>query len=81
MRITKALGNTQRVGLELSWDSEQFSPMSLRTVKVGGYMASDPESAAKNLCARVRPKGTFSWTAREGERSEGGAGIVSIHGL
>lgn len=80
LRINKRKPLAQSKGLELVWDSERFSLMSLRMMKVGGWLHGfRPESAAKNLCARVRPKGTFSWTAKEGGRSEVGAGIISTH--
>lgn len=54
--------------------------MSLRMIRVGGCMASDPSQLPKSVC-RVRPKGTFSWTAQEGEQSEDGASILSTHSL
>lgn len=49
--------------------------MSLDMTTLGGYVASEQESAAKAMCARVRPKGTFSssW-GQDGGQSGGGAG-------
>lgn len=58
--------------------------MSLDMTTLGGYVASEQESAAKAMCARVRPKGTFSSSrGQEGGRVEAGRGegAVSTHAL